>query len=563
MSNKATNDVEERAHVDYDELLSSAGELGRYQVLLCVSTAPFYMFGVFVYFSQLFMTEVSANHWCWIPQLQNLTEVERINLAIPADVNSRYGYSQCQAYVANWTEILSTGKTPDETWQTAPCQDGWEFDKSEIPYPTITSEMGWVCDKNSYQATAQAIFFIGSTVGGFTIGWIADRFGRLPALVASNLLGCIGGLLSTFARNFIQFSICRFIMGMAHSNCMLMAYLIALEYVAPKHRTLLTNMTFSIFFSAFAMSLPWIALACGHWKTISLVTSLPLGFAIFAPLFIPESPRWLLSKGRIDEAIEKIRVIGRINRKEVPMTLIEQFKETLSKEHKDEMESCLAIFKRPVLRRSLILACLEFMCCTIVFDGLFLNIGQLNFDFFLSFSVISFTEFPSVFLLAFILDWLGRRWLIFIMMAVSCVFCVVTVFMNSGVESVVCAVIARFGVNMSYSAIMQWAAELLPTSVRGSGTTFVHICGYFATILTPYIVYLKIFAHWLPLVIIGAIAGFGGVIALFLPETANKEMPHTFDEAEGLSRNQKFWDIPCLRRKQVHLDGQVNQSFEN
>lgn len=571
MSNEAANDVgfklepketKDINEVDYDELLSSAGEFGKYQLLLFFSTFPFYMFGVFVYFSQMFMTEVSANHWCWIPELENLTEAERINLAIPADGSSRYGYSQCQAYVANWSEVLSMGLKPDATWQTAPCQDGWEFDKTEIPYPTISSEMGWVCDKNSYQATAQAIFFVGSIVGGFIIGWVADRFGRLPAAVASNLLGCAGGLMSTFARNFIQFSICRFVMGMAYDNCMMMAYLLVLEYVAPKYRSLLSNMAFSIFYSVFVTSLPWIALACAHWKTISLITSLPLALAIFAPLFIPESPRWLLSKGRVDEAIERILVIGRINKKEVPKKLIEQFKETLSHAKKEETKSCLEIFKRPVLRKTLILVCLEFMCCTIVFDGLVRSIGQLDFDFFLSFSVISFTEFPSMFLIAFILDWLGRRWLTVIVMTVSCVFSILTVFMNSGIQSVVCAVVARFAVNMSYSATMQWAAELLPTSVRGSGASIVHICGYLATVLSPYIVYLKIYAHWLPLVIVGTVAGLGGFIALFLPETAKKDMPHTFDDAEELSRNQKFWDMPCLRNKKEELDGQVNQSLE-
>lgn len=547
--------------VDYDDLISSAGEFGRYQLLLFFSTFPFYVFGVFVYFSQMFMTEVSPNHWCKIPELENLTAIQRRDLGVPKDEYARFGYSQCQMYAVNWTEMLATVQKPDQTWNTVPCQYGWEFNETEIPYPTVSSEFEWVCDKNSYQATAQSIFFIGSIFGGLIIGWIADRFGRVPAAVVSSVIGCVGGFASTFAQNLTQFSAARFVMGMAYDNCMIMAYLIVLEYVAPKYRTILSNMAFAIFYSLIVTLLPWIALACGHWKTISLVTSLPLGLAILTPLYLPESPRWLLSKGRIDEAIKKVLVIGRINKKVVPPKLIEQFKLSVTNTKQEDSGNCLEILKRPVIRKMFILICIEYMCCTIVFDGLVRSIGQLDFDFFMSFSLVSFTEFPSMFIVAFILDWMGRRWLTIIVMTVSCIFCLLTVF-ATGVQSVIFAVIARFAVNMSYSATMQWAAEILPTSVRGSGVSIVHICGYIATVLSPYIVYLKVYMYWLPLVVVGSVAALGALIAFGLPETARKDMPHTFDDAAELAKNQRLWTMPFFEQRKLKK-GVDNQSFDS
>lgn len=546
--------------VDYDDLLSAAGELGRYQIILFISTAPFYLFGVFVYFSQMFMTEVSPNHWCWIPELQNLTEVDRRNLAIPNDVNSRFGYAQCYSYEANWTHVLETGQTPNASWNKVPCQNGWEFNKSEIPYPTISSEMEWVCDRDSYQATAQSLFFLGSIIGGFIIGWISDRFGRLPATVISCIIGSIGGFASTFARSLIEFASCRFVMGMAYDNCMIMPYLIVLEYISPKYRSLFANMSFAIYYSAMVTLLPWIALACGHWKVISLVTSIPLALGVFAPLIFPESPRWLLSKGRVDDAIKKVVAIGRINKKEVPPKLIEQFKLSITGVH-EEKESVLEIFKRPLLRRSFILICIMYMCCVIVFDGLVRSVGQIDFDYFVTFSLVSFTEFPSLILLAFVMDWLGRRWLTIIVMLISGMFSLFTVFVGSGIQSVIYAIIARFAVNMSYNAAMQWAAEILPTSVRGVGVSVVHICGYIATVLTPYIVYLRTIWNELPLIIIGGTAFFGVLVAIFLPETAKRDMPQTFDDADEIFRGQKFWELPKDRQPKS-LPVQVNEAFE-
>lgn len=553
-TNAQTNEV------DFDDLITSAGEFGKYQILLFFSTFPFYVFGVFVYYSQLFLTEVSPNHWCWIPELENLTDIERRSLAIPQDADSRFGYSRCRAYAANWSEVIMYGLKPNESWNTVSCQHGWEFNKSEIPYPTISSELGWVCDKDSYQATAQTFFFVGSILGGFLIGWISDRFGRLPAAVISNIVGCAGGVFSTFARNLTEFAICRFVMGMAYDNCMMMAYLIALEYVAPKYRTIMSNMSFALFYAFTVTALPWMVLACGHWKTTSLVTSLPLASAVLALFFLPESPRWLLAKGRIDDTIKKILTIGRVNKKEIPTKQVEQFRLSASNRKKEETCSSLELLKRPTIRRIFICMCLEFMCCTMVFDGLVRSVGQLDFDFFVSFSVVSFTEFPSMLVAAFIMDWMGRKWLNAVTLTISCIFSVLTVFV-SGISSVTFAVIARFCVNMAYSCTMQWAVEMLPTSVRGSGASIVHICGYVATALTPYVIYLETYVHWLPLVVVGAIAGLGALIAFTLPETAKKDMPQTFEEAEELVRSQKFFEFPC-RKKDTASQGHDNNSFE-
>lgn len=545
--NKNNEEVGE-VEVEYDELLSSAGELGRYQILLFISTFPFYMFCVVVYLGQIFLTEVSPKHWCWVPELQNLTESERIALSIPPDPKQRFGINQCFEYAANWTEVLETGHEPNSTWMTIPCRNGWEFDKEGIPYPTISSELGWVCDKGSYQASAQAIFFVGSIVGGLAIGWVADRYGRLPALVWSNVFGCIGGIASTFAQDFLQFAICRFVVGLAYDNSMMMAYIIVLEYVAPKYRSLFSSMAFAIFYCSFCIMLPWVALACGHWKTLSLATSIPMALALLAPLVIPESPRWLLSKGRIDDTINKVLNIGRINKKVVPPKLIEQFKSSLARETKEPEGNWFEIFKKPNLRRNYILMCILYMCCTVTFDGLVRSVGQIELNFFVSFTVVSATEFPSLMLLAFILDKTGRRWMVVVVMSFGCIASVLSMFIGSNVVAVVCAVIARFALSMAYATATQWTPEVLPTPVRGSGTSVAYISGFFATIVSPYIVYLQVYCFWLPSVIFGAIAALGAIVALFLPETANIKMPHTFEEGNELGKDQKFWHFPCLKK---------------
>lgn len=52
------------------------------------------------------------------------------------------------------------------------------------------------------------------------------------------------------------------------------------------------------------------------------------------------------------------------------------------------------------------------------------------------------------------------------------------------------AIIARLGVNISANIGFQYAAEMLPTVVRAQGVSLIHILGYIAHIMGPYVIYL-------------------------------------------------------------------------
>lgn len=59
-----------------------------------------------------------------------------------------------------------------------------------------------------------------------------------------------------------------------------------------------------------------------------------------------------------------------------------------------------------------------------------------------------------------------------------------------GPTTVAMAIIARLGVNIAANIGFQYAAEMLPTVVRAQGVSLIHIIGYIAHILGPYIIYL-------------------------------------------------------------------------
>lgn len=64
-----------------------------------------------------------------------------------------------------------------------------------------------------------------------------------------------------------------------------------IEYVGPKYRTLVANMSFGIYFAAAASLLPWIAYWIADWKILSVVTAFPMIVAFLGPWLVPESAR--------------------------------------------------------------------------------------------------------------------------------------------------------------------------------------------------------------------------------------------------------------------------------
>ena len=58
----------------------------------------------------------------------------------------------------------------------------------------------------------------------------------------------------------------------------------------------------------------------------------------------------------------------------------------------------------------------------------------------------------------------------------------------------------------------------------------------------------------LPLLILGSLGVVGGVMALFLPETLDKDLPQTLADGEQFGRNQRFFEFPCCNRCVVDSD---------
>ncbi|XP_017878840.1 carcinine transporter-like isoform X2 [Ceratina calcarata] len=540
----------------FDDVLPYVGDNGRYQWLLLLALAPFGVIYAFLYFSQFFITITPKEYWCKIDELveANFTEEERIRLSIPKAVEYPY-YDRCHQKDLNFADILNSGKDLHslEANRTVGC-NRWEYNFTQVPYASVATELDWVCDREYLISTAQAIFFCGSILGGFIIGWIADHKGRIPALMVCNSLGLLGSVATASANSFWSFAFCRFLTGLAYDNCIDIPLIIVLEYMAVEKRTLVVNVAFGLYFAVASTVLPWMAYYIANWRYFTYVSALPLLSVFITPWILPESARWYVSNGKLDKVVEKLRKIARINRVNPDPRIYQEFTsnfETSSRKH--DTATVFDLFKTPRLARNTVLLVFFWSLTVICFDGHVYSLKLIQSSVFVSFSLACFTELPAGLLLALLLDRWGRRLCGFLTLAMTCMFSIAELLLVSMPAKLAMSVMSRFCLNMAANIGLQYAAELLPTPVRSQGVSLIHIFGIVAHSITPYIVDTAAIWQGLPMLIISTASFMGAMLVLFLPETLGQSLPQTIKQGEEFGNDQSFWSLP--QRKKSHFNG--------
>jgi MFS family permease len=163
-----------------------------------------------------------------------------------------------------------------------------------------------------------AMSLIGATFITTFSGAVADSVGRRPLLIASAVLYFISGLVMVWAPNVYVLLLARLIDGFGIGLAVTLVPLYISETAPTDIRGLLNTLPqfsgsggmFLSYCMVFAMSL----MPQPDWRIMLGVLSIPsLIYFALTVFYLPESPRWLVSKGRMAEAK---RVLQRLRGRE-------------------------------------------------------------------------------------------------------------------------------------------------------------------------------------------------------------------------------------------------------
>ena len=149
---------------------------------------------------------------------------------------------------------------------------------------------------------------IGTVIGAIIVGGPADRFGRRNILFSLAILYFVSALGSALAWNWYSFLFFRFLGGLGVGGASVVSPMYIAEISPAKYRGRLVAVTqFNIvlgillaFFSNYTIT--GMNLGAVEWRWMFGVEGFPAVFFFLFLFLIPLSPRWLVARGRIDEA---------------------------------------------------------------------------------------------------------------------------------------------------------------------------------------------------------------------------------------------------------------------
>ncbi|MEC1738225.1 sugar porter family MFS transporter [Bacillus mojavensis] len=203
-----------------------------------------------------------------------------------------------------------------------------------------------------------SMLLLGAAFGALLCGKLADRYGRRKMILNLSFLFFLASLGTAFAPNVLTMVIFRFFLGLAvgGASSMVPAFLAEMAPYEKRGRMVTQNELMIVggqFLAYVFNAILGVAMAdTGHvWRYMLILCAIPALILFASMLMVPESPRWLTSKGKKSEALRVLKLIRDEKRAEA------EFKEIQAAAVKDSNVEKASIkeFSTPWLRRLLLI----------------------------------------------------------------------------------------------------------------------------------------------------------------------------------------------------------------
>ncbi len=339
-------------------------------------------------------------------------------------------------------------------------------------------------------------------LGGFAAAAMSDRISRVAVMQAGVIVSTACTLLILLAQNFEQLLILRLITGIGLGFTISAPFPIAAELMPAQHRRTYAAIYEVMLASAFTL-LPFVGYVLANHPNGFRLVGLPGGITLFvAPLLIyfliPESPRWLLRRGRRQDAVDTVNLlIRRCGGRVQPLTLDELG--FASERPVEELPPFWKLFAPGQLRWTTVgILCgicggTSYYLIAILLPKALVDQGAaVSLSFGLS-TLVFAASIPGKLFNGFIMEIIGRRWTItgaFVLAIPGLLLMMTAHTMGSAAGGVFIAgtLITGFTVLSCFPAVRVYLSEQFPTALRGRGHFFGESFGrIFAGVLAPFV----------------------------------------------------------------------------
>ncbi|XP_053739180.1 solute carrier family 22 member 13-like [Synchiropus splendidus] len=514
---------------DFGEILRAIGEFGTFQKLILFALTLPNMILCF-HFASVYFVQSDPERHCntdWILRADpNLSPGEQLNLTVPREQDG--SFSRCRMFVpVDWSisEIRRRGLR-----ETTECVSGWLY-HSSLYTSTIVTDFDLVCSRAYLLQVAQTVLMAGILIGCLLFGPFAESFGRKRATQIPVVVLLVFTATTGLCHNLHLYYASQFMVGMGYGGYRVNAVVLATEWIGVSRRSWGACVT-QVFNAIGQCVLAGLIYMIRDWRLAQLLTVAPLSVVVIYIWFVPESARWLLYRGRTEEAKVLLARVATINKRPFPEALLTK----ISVKDQVQESRTTVFFRSSVLRRNLLVITFAWFSGSLTYYCLSFNMGNFGLNIFLTQLIFGLTELPVHILGIWLLEAVGRKmslmgtlltagFLCFMMLPVVGQSVVITLLATSG----------RFLTNWAGSVCNVYIQELFPTSIRQTASGLGSIVSRIGGTLSPVVNMMALY-HWsVPIVCYSGMAVVSGALCFLLPETRRLELPDSTEEAECIS----------------------------
>jgi MFS transporter, putative metabolite:H+ symporter len=156
-----------------------------------------------------------------------------------------------------------------------------------------------------------SLTFVGMTLGALITGFVGDKFGRRFTYQINLLIFGLASFAAAFAQDMTQLIACRFVQGLGLGAEIVVGYSTLTEFVPPKTRGRWLSMMAFLVVSGFPATalLGYLIIPNFGWRPMFIIAGAGSLVVWYLRKNLPESPRWLESQGRTNEAESLMQAI--------------------------------------------------------------------------------------------------------------------------------------------------------------------------------------------------------------------------------------------------------------
>jgi putative MFS transporter len=371
---------------------------------------------------------------------------------------------------------------------------GWLFDALDVGIVTFVLAVL----ARDWKLTPSQIGLIGSAspagmlIGAAFAGVIADHWGRKTVFQATLFIFCITTLLCGAAWNVSSLLTFRFLVGVGLGGELPVVASLLCEFIpaAKRGRYLVLLESFWAFGWLLAALVAFLLIPIYGWRWAFVVGALPAFYVAVIRRKLPESPRWLESKGRSKEAeaiVSEFETAAATATHVVPDGNIHRTNEASppAKAHFSDLLN-------GEFRRRTIMLWLVWFGLTFGYYGIFVWLPILlvrsGFPIANSFLFVVFmtiAQIPGYFTAAAFIERYGRKVVLVVYLTISAIAAVFFGYSTSTIQLLIAGLIMSFFNLGAWGALYAYTPELYPTRIRATGHGAASAFGRIGGLLAP------------------------------------------------------------------------------